>query len=175
MNSPINHAMDVGGARVRAVHARCPKCGAATVAYAYEQLAELGHYCVWECGQTCGFIVEKRVTAYEVSMVRNPEGADPLALLLDDFVREAIATHPMVPAKPATPRGDLTAAIDNWFKYHAPQPDQIEKYTKLRDAAKEFALVIHECAPASADRTAAIRKVREAVMTANAAIACGGK
>jgi hypothetical protein len=29
--------------------------------------------------------------------------------------------------------------------------------------------------PPSADQTAAIRKVREAVFTANAAIACGGR
>jgi len=38
----------------------------------------------------------------------------------------------------------------------------------------ELALVILEHTPPSADQSAAIRKVREAVMTANASIACGG-
>jgi len=65
--------------------------------------------------------------------------------------------------------------IDNWFKYHAPIPEQVEKYTRLRESAKQFAECILENTPQSADQTAAIRKVREAVMTANAAIACGGK
>jgi len=38
----------------------------------------------------------------------------------------------------------------------------------------EFARVIHENCPESPDRTAAIRHLREAVMTANASIATGG-
>ena len=46
---------------------------------------------------------------------------------------------------------------------------------KLRNSAKAFASAINELCPESADRTAAIRKVREAVMTANASVACKGK
>ncbi|MGQ0816371.1 MAG: hypothetical protein ACT4O1_18230 [Gemmatimonadota bacterium] len=34
--------------------------------------------------------------------------------------------------------------------------------------------IILDCTPIGADQAAAVRKVREAVMTANAAIACGG-
>lgn len=64
------------------------------------------------------------------------------------------------------------AEIDNYFTYHAPSSNQIPLYNKLREAGKAFAEVINECTPPSADQTAAIRKVREAVMTANAAIAC---
>jgi hypothetical protein len=64
--------------------------------------------------------------------------------------------------------------IDNWFKYHAPNSSQLPKYEKIREAARVFATVIIENTPASADQTAAIRKVREATMTANAAIACEG-
>jgi hypothetical protein len=65
--------------------------------------------------------------------------------------------------------------IDVWFKYHPPQnASQQEKYERLRDGAKAFAQIILETTPVSADQTAAIRKVREAVMTANAAIACDG-
>lgn len=65
--------------------------------------------------------------------------------------------------------------LDNWFTYHAPTPDQVEKYGRLREAARVFAQVIIENTPACADQTVAIRKVREAVFVANAAIACDGK
>ena len=68
----------------------------------------------------------------------------------------------------------MSAKIETWFTYHAPQPDQIEHYNALREAAKVFALAIEEHTPAGPDQTTAIRKVREAVMTANASIACGG-
>lgn len=66
--------------------------------------------------------------------------------------------------------------LDNWFMYHEPSDKEtIQKYTDIREAGKMFAKMILMCTPPSADQTAAIRKVREAVMTANAAIACGGK
>jgi len=62
--------------------------------------------------------------------------------------------------------------IENWFVYHAPKGDQVERYGRIRRAAKSFAIVIDECCPGSADKTAALRKLRECVMTANASIAC---
>ena len=62
--------------------------------------------------------------------------------------------------------------LDNWFTYHSPNPNQTPKYSAIRIAGRELARVIVECAPDSADTTAAVRKVREAVMTANQAIAC---
>ena len=64
--------------------------------------------------------------------------------------------------------------IDDVFTYHAPEADQPEKYDALRSAAQTFALAILRNTPACADQQAAIRKVREAVMTANAAIALKG-
>ncbi len=63
--------------------------------------------------------------------------------------------------------------LDNWFQYHAPKGTQQERYVAIRDKAKELAELIVKSTPSSADQTAAIRKLREAVMTANAAIACG--
>jgi len=63
----------------------------------------------------------------------------------------------------------------NWFTYHAPVDEQVEKYAAIRAAGLEFARIIADNTPASADQTTAVRKIREAVMTANAAIACGGK
>lgn len=62
--------------------------------------------------------------------------------------------------------------LDNWFTYHSPTPDQIPKYQAIRDAGKLLAGAIMENTFICADQSAAIRKVREAVMTANAAIAC---
>lgn len=65
--------------------------------------------------------------------------------------------------------------LDDVFTYHAPTgPEQLERYQRLRDAAKAFAVAILDSTPPSADQQAALRKVREAVMTANAAIALGG-
>lgn len=67
----------------------------------------------------------------------------------------------------------VQATLDNWFTYHPPTgPEQTAKYVELREAAKTFAEAIVRLTPPSADQTAAIRHVREAVMTANAAIAC---
>lgn len=66
-------------------------------------------------------------------------------------------------------------ALDDIFKYHPPNSDDLVAYEKLRSAAKSFADTIVELTPASPDQTAAIRKVREAVMTANAAIALKGR
>lgn len=65
--------------------------------------------------------------------------------------------------------------LEHIFSYHKPTADQLPKYERLREAAKEFAKAIVECTPECADQSAAIRHVREAVMTANAAIALDGK
>ena len=62
--------------------------------------------------------------------------------------------------------------LDKWFTYHSPTGNQPDRYVKIRSAAKHLAEVIVENTSASADQTAAIRKIREAVMTANASIAC---
>lgn len=65
-------------------------------------------------------------------------------------------------------------AIENLFSYHAPDEHQAFSYDTIRAAAKEFAYAIEYNCPESPDRTDAIRKVREAVMMANASIATGG-
>lgn len=64
--------------------------------------------------------------------------------------------------------------LQNWFTYHAPSEEQIPKYQAIRQAALALAETIVDNTPESADQSDAIRKVREAVMTANASIACGG-
>ena len=65
--------------------------------------------------------------------------------------------------------------IVKYFTYQPPEPDQIVEMTKIRDAAKELALCILDNSPSSADQTAAIRKLRECVMTANLAIMFRGQ
>ncbi len=62
--------------------------------------------------------------------------------------------------------------LDHLFAYHPPPDEEaIANYKMVREAGKSMALVILEATPPGADRSAAIRKFREAVMTANAAIA----
>lgn len=64
--------------------------------------------------------------------------------------------------------------IGQLFTYHAPNEKQQKQYETIRDAAKFFAMVLVKNTPHGADRVAAIRKLRECVMTANAAIALNG-
>ena len=61
------------------------------------------------------------------------------------------------------------------FKYHPPDEEQILRLSAVREAAHEFAVVLLRETPTSPDQTFAIRLVRQAVMTANAAIALKGR
>lgn len=62
--------------------------------------------------------------------------------------------------------------LQNLFSYHAPKADQIERYAEIRAAALVFAEAIVSMTPPSAEQTLAVRKVHDAMMQANAAIAC---
>jgi hypothetical protein len=65
--------------------------------------------------------------------------------------------------------------MENIFSYHPPTTGQLENYEAIRQAGKAFADAILANTPPSPDQSAAIRKVREAVMTANAAVALEGR
>ncbi len=67
--------------------------------------------------------------------------------------------------------GPTAEDIEAQFTYHAPTEGQPAKYQRLRDEAKQLAFTIMELCPPSADRSDAIRKLRESVMMANASIA----
>ena len=78
------------------------------------------------------------------------------------------------------PSGEVAAqveppkdAIETLFTYHAPTPEQVESYKRIRESAMALARVIDAECPGGPDRTAAVRHIREAVMTANASIATG--
>jgi len=74
------------------------------------------------------------------------------------------------------PPREMTEAerLEIAFTYQRPDDDRFRSYAVVRAAGKALALAILNAAPKCADRTDAIRKVREAVMTANAAIALDG-
>lgn len=61
------------------------------------------------------------------------------------------------------------------FSYHPPFGDQVERYQTIREAGLAFATTITELTPGDGNTTEAVKAleaVREAVMWANAAIAC---
>lgn len=62
--------------------------------------------------------------------------------------------------------------LENVFTYHPPTGDQVETYQAIREGGKALAQLIDESAPNGPEKTLAIRKVQEAVMWTNAAIAC---
>lgn len=64
--------------------------------------------------------------------------------------------------------------LEELFSYHPPNPETLPKYAAINQAAKNFAEIILQNCPSSADRSAAIRLIRDARMTANAAIALNG-
>lgn len=64
-------------------------------------------------------------------------------------------------------------AIEELFTYHSPTPEQQLAYLVILEGAKSLARIIDRNCPPGPDRTTAVRKLREAVMTANASIATG--
>ena len=75
------------------------------------------------------------------------------------------------PTGPA-PREYPHDAIENLFTYRAPMAGQPERYAFIRGEGMRLADRIVRCCPASSERDTAIERLREAVMWANAAIAC---
>jgi hypothetical protein len=61
------------------------------------------------------------------------------------------------------------------FGYHMPDTDQAEQIFEVNGAAREFARAILLNVPSSADRSAALRALREAKMWANSAISLRGR
>lgn len=64
--------------------------------------------------------------------------------------------------------------VNEIFTYHAPDATQIESLNAVRSHAKALAHAILNEVPACADQQAALRYLRECVMTANAAIVLKG-
>jgi len=64
---------------------------------------------------------------------------------------------------------------DYVFAHHHATPEKLEHYERIHQAAKHFAQVLLEHVPASADRTVALRLLREASMMACAAVSLDGR
>lgn len=71
-----------------------------------------------------------------------------------------------VPARTLT----LEEKVESVVSYHKPDDLGGAAITAVREATKALIVTIVKNCPASADRSAAIRKAREAMMTANASI-----
>ena len=67
-----------------------------------------------------------------------------------------------------------TDEIRAMMDYKAPTPIKLESFAKLREAATQMVLIIDATCPPSADRTAAVRQVQDALMTANRCVANDG-
>lgn len=65
----------------------------------------------------------------------------------------------------------MNQQIENNFKYHSPKPGQAEKYTAIREKAKELAVLIDETTPSSREQSLAMTNLEQAVFWANASIA----
>lgn len=70
---------------------------------------------------------------------------------------------------------DIEAQIEDAFEYHKWTDEQVAAGSKIRAALADAVKAIVEGAPPSPDRSAAIRKCREARMDANSAITHAGK
>jgi peroxiredoxin len=60
--------------------------------------------------------------------------------------------------------------VDDVFTYHAPDGQQQVALEEIRNGAKALARTILDHTPKCGDQQAALRLLREAVMTANAAV-----
>lgn len=65
----------------------------------------------------------------------------------------------------------LKERIERDFTYHAPKSGQPERYTQMREKAKELALLIADLTPQSREQSLAITQLEQSVFFANAAIA----
>lgn len=70
---------------------------------------------------------------------------------------------------------DEEGAVRDLFTYHAPDEEAIQNMQEIRAQAEGLARLMMQNCPRCADRSAAIRHVREGVMTANAAIVLKGR
>lgn len=61
--------------------------------------------------------------------------------------------------------------LDNRFTYHSPKEDQLPRYAKLRNMARELAAEIVNLTPHSREQSLALTKLEESIFFANAAIA----
>ncbi|WP_254660586.1 Acb2/Tad1 domain-containing protein [Brevibacillus laterosporus] len=65
----------------------------------------------------------------------------------------------------------MNQQIENTFMYHSPKEGQPEKYTALREKAKQLAYLIEELCPNRREKSLAMTNLEQSIMWANASIA----
>lgn len=70
---------------------------------------------------------------------------------------------------------EVEKQIEDAFEYHPWTDEQIYRGKLVRSVLTDAVKMIINCVPPGPDRSAAIRKIREARMDANSAITHGGK
>lgn len=66
---------------------------------------------------------------------------------------------------------ELIDRINNNFVYHAPKAGQPERYTELREAYRQLALLVVKLTPPSREQSVALTQLEDSSMWSNAAIA----
>lgn len=61
--------------------------------------------------------------------------------------------------------------IEHNFTYHTPKGDQGDRFTLMREQAKQLALLIMDLTPASREQSLALTSLETAIFWANASIA----
>ena len=64
--------------------------------------------------------------------------------------------------------------LESLFDYHKPDDSQVDAMEHIRSMAKFLAVAINNEVPESADKSAAIRLLRQCVQSANAGIVLNG-
>lgn len=99
--------------------------------------------------------------------------------IFDPAARVFAMPAPEPESQPGQERPELSTAdqvwLDDCFTYHAPTSDQRDRLFEVNGAAREFAQTILANAPPSADRSHALRLVRDARMWANSAVVLEGR
>lgn len=95
------------------------------------------------------------------------------ATMADHSAEQQANTNAITTSYKGHARAIRQVDLDTMFTYHSPKGDQQARYMAIRVCGKMLAEMIIDCCPPSADTTAAIRLLRESIMTANQSIACG--
>jgi hypothetical protein len=64
--------------------------------------------------------------------------------------------------------------LSELFRYHQPNESTLPKYAAINQAAKNFAEIVLQNCPRSADRSRVIGLIQDARMTANRSVALNG-
>jgi len=102
----------------------------------------------------------------EKTQAPRPEGSEMRDKMMAERMESQMSTGGAMERDP----------LDDLFRYHPPTAEDLPKYAAINQAAKNFAEVLRaNCPTFSQDYRDAVRKIREARMIANAAVALKGR